>query len=333
MLYQPSEQSTTELYQATLSEFALIKISGEDSFEFLQNQLSQDLRIVTSTQAQLATLSSAKGRVFANFLIWQDAEQDLPTYYACLQQDIAEQTQKRLSMFVLRAKVKVELASAKICGIWGSNHEAISQRLAIDGHHSSPTITTQTFTVNKNDDAFIIRYPSEGGHIRLLAISLEGQAPLCSDCQQSSENHWYAQDIALGLPWICAATKELFVAQSINQDVMHAINFTKGCYPGQEVIARSHYRGSLKRRSVIGFVTPAIQDAKSLLATDIMQGEDIVGQIVNAVSLNDKTYLLFEIQLDALNESANKDLTLSAEPAATIELMPLHYSLDKPEQA
>ncbi len=331
MLYQPSEQSTTELYQASLNEFALLKISGEDSFTFLQSQLSQDMRLVSAKQAQLATFSTAKGRVLANFLIWQDAEPETPTYYACIQQDIAEATQKRLSMFVLRAKVKVELLDSTICGIWGTNLDTVAQRLDIDCSQSSPTINADTFAVIKKDNAFMIRYPSQEQHIRLLAISLDGQSPLCSDCQHTSENHWYAQDIALGLPWISSSTKEVFIAQSINQDVLHAINFTKGCYPGQEVIARSHYKGSLKRRSVIGTVSPAIAEPKSLLASDVLQGEDIVGQIVNAVTLNDKTYLLFEIQLQALTETDTQALSLGLAPSATITLLPLNYSLDKPE--
>lgn len=331
MLYQPSEQSNTELYQAALSEFAVLKISGEDSFEFLQNQLSQDMRLVTAKHAQLTTFSSAKGRVLANFLIWQDAEQDLPTYYACIQTDIAQATQKRLSMFVLRAKVKIELLEARVCGIWGTSLETIKQVLDIDCSSPSPTINTQTFTVHKKDQAFIIQYPSETQHLRLLAINLSEQTTLCADCQAATENHWYAQDITLGLPWITEATKELFVAQSINQDVLHAINFTKGCYPGQEVIARSHYRGSLKRRSVIGTVSPAVSDAKSLIASDVRQGEDIVGQIVNAVSLEDATYVLFEIQLSALESVELAGLQLANQEQSNITLLDLAYGLDKPE--
>lgn len=330
MLYHPSEQASDSLYQATLSEFAIIKIYGEDSFDFLQNQLSQDMRLVTAEHAQLATFSSAKGRVSANFLIWQDSGQEVPTYYAYIRQDIAQVTQKRLSMFVLRAKVKIELLEAKVCGIWSSNLELLKQHLELSSSVPSEAINTQTFVVNKKEQHFFIQFPSQADNIRVLAISLAAETPLCAECEKANEDYWYAQDIALGLPWITEATKELFVAQSINQDVLHAINFTKGCYPGQEVIARSHYRGSLKRRSVSGTVSPAISDPKRLIASDVMQGEDIVGQVVNAVNLNDNTYLMFEIQLEALSHSTEQALSLAMQEA-TIHLLPQTYSLDKPE--
>lgn len=369
MLYQPSGQLTSLLNQATLNQFTVLKFSGEDSFEFLQGQLSQDMRLVSNRQAQLASYSNAKGRVLATLILWQAADTNICTYYACLPSDNALAIQKRLSMFVLRAKVRIEILQANIDGLWWNSPEIVKDRLGIDCHPQSHPIHNDTFSVHQKTQAHFIHYPSRSPgdsfstginqiesppYFRLLAINFADTTPLCSEYEKADENEWYMQDILAGLPWITSATKEVFTAQSINQDVLHAINFTKGCYPGQEVIARSHYRGIIKRRSVIGVINQPSADTNSLLASDIIQGEDIVGQVVNATSFADKTYILFEAPLEAITKAGGQASVLDSSVESTsdrdkaqktappielrlanndapIAIYPVHYSLHKPE--
>lgn len=312
---------------APLSEFALLKIEGDDSLSFLQGQLSQDMNAIHGATALLASYSNPKGRVFATMLLWQD--KDLShSYYALVRADNAAFLQKRLSMFVLRAKVKITLVAGQIYGIWHTEMSALNQFAPADILYQAQD-TKPRFTVSWQDNTYFIRYPDTDGMVRLLCVTMDNQAIFSKEMTLSDSRFWQQQDILAGLPWISEKTREVFVAQSINQDAIGAINFKKGCYPGQEVIARSHYLGNLKRRSVIATLNQTIADTPMLLASDVMEGDNPIGQVVNAVSIDGKTYLLIEVQLRSLEDGSA--ITLAAFPEAVLQTQTVPYSLEKPE--
>lgn len=317
----------TMTHYAFVDDFSLMRFEGADTLTFLQGQLSQDMRLVKGETALLASYSNPKGRVFATFLFWQDAAVE-STYYALVRKDIAEFLQKRLRMFVLRAKVSINVVPATMIGFWGTALAEVVKG-AVDFKHNSPSGIPQ-FHVSTSDNTFTITYSTVDEHSRVLVISLDENVNIEAISQADKKDGaiWNIQDILSGIPWIGEQTKELFVAQSINLDAINAINFKKGCYPGQEVIARSHYLGQLKRRSVIAIIDKAIADMGGLLGTDIMQGDTPVGQVVNASSSEGKTYLLCEIQLKALEEGP---LTLAADSQATLQIQNVPYPLEKPE--
>ncbi len=315
---------------APLSEFALLKIEGEDSLSFLQGQLSQDMNAIRGATALLASYSNPKGRVFATLLLWQ-ADDEANSYYALVSADNAAFLQKRLSMFVLRAKVKISVIEAQLTGVWSNDFEVLKQ--AFPAAQAISTQAQQTdkpsFTVIADNEQYFIHYPSSDTAIRLLNVVVGEHSHQFDEFTLSSSQVWQQQDILAGIPWIKEQTREVFVAQSINQDAIGAINFKKGCYPGQEVIARSHYLGNLKRRTLIATLNQAIDNTQSLLASDVLEGENPIGQVVNAVTLDDKTYLLIEVQLRSIEDGA--EITLANMAGTSLQVQTVPYSLEKPE--
>lgn len=316
---------------APLSEFALLKIEGEDSLTFLQGQLSQDITAIKAETALLASYSNPKGRVFATLLMWQDSATPR-SYYALVTADNASFLQKRLSMFILRSKVKISLVDAQLTGIWSSDVQALNQAFP-EANALLQAVMNRTekprFTVTANDKHYLIRYPSADNTTRLLSIQFAENTLPTNHLSLNRSLVWQQQDILTALPWVSEKTREVFVAQSINQDAIGAINFKKGCYPGQEVIARSHYLGNLKRRTLIATVDTNIDDTADLLASDVLDGENPIGQVVNAVSIEGKTYFLVEVQLRSVEENAR--ITLAALPEMTLTIQQTPYSLEKPE--
>lgn len=319
------------IYYASLAEFAVLKIENEDSTNFLQGQLSQDINAVQGNKALLASYSNPKGRVFATLLLWQDVSIK-STYYALVAADNATFLQKRLSMFILRSKVKITQLNPSITGIWSTDTQALQAHFdAFTPIWQTATTTDNKpqFTVAAVDNQYLIRYPSADNMTRVLSINFDKNTIAVDGFNLSDSRGWQQQDIVAAIPWIGERTREVFVAQSINQDAIGAINFKKGCYPGQEVIARSHYLGNLKRRTIIATLNHAIENAQTLLASDVMDGDNPIGQVVNAVILDSKTYLLIEVQLRSIEDGAN--IYLANVPDVILHTQNVPYSLDKPE--
>ncbi|WP_432784359.1 tRNA-modifying protein YgfZ [Oligella sp. MSHR50489EDL] len=328
-----SNSSQAVVNYALLDDFALLKASGADAFEFLQNQLTQDLELTTTQQAKLSTWCNAKGRSLASFIVWQDAEAE-DSYYLLLKKDLLDSTLKRLKMFILRNKVILEEVPTSIIGLWSADHEL----------NFAPEDLAQkaNFAVYQHDLQQWIRFPSQVTEQRYLVIS-RGQKtaeitthqylPKSSDFEwvAADASYWTAFDIINGVAWVEQANYEAFIPQSINYDAIGAISFKKGCFPGQEVVARSHYRGTLKRRSYIGF-SGTIKDDITVGA-DIYQNNEPVGQVVNIAHLPESkgTWVLFETRLEAVDGTNTAPLHLGAADGPELSLQAPPYPLEKPE--
>ncbi|ETD71717.1 hypothetical protein V757_06360 [Pelistega indica] len=265
------------------------------------------------------------------FYCWQDTSQ-AHTYYALVQRDIATFLQKRLTMFVLRAKVSISILTSAMWAVWGEDVAALTTTYPFIESLTNIPLTLSNnekpqFKVITHNQVTVIKFPSVDATQRLLIIS---ESPLWTVQEATGdENEWYAQDILLGLPWIGDKTKELFVAQSINLDAIGAINFKKGCYPGQEVIARSHYLGNLKKRSIPAYITLPVTNADELLGSDVIQDGNPIGQVVNATTVEDKIYLLIELTIKNLEDDAAIELAQLS--GNTLHFLDIPYSLEKPE--
>jgi len=146
---------------------------------------------------------------------------------------------------------------------------------------------------------------------------------------ESSTGQWQAADVRAGLPWITAATRDLFIPQTLNLDLIEGVSFTKGCYPGQEVVARSHYRGTLKRRMAMGWTTA--QEVAP--ASDIVASSDLehpCGRVINQSWDGSKQWLLFECTFDALSRG---ELQLAGEAGDPVNLLSLPYPVPQPGQS
>ncbi len=222
----------------------LVRVAGDDAGSFLHTQLTNAVEDLKPGAARLAGYCSPKGRLLATFVMWRDAE----GIVLQLSADIQPPVQKRLSMFVLRAKARLSdvTPTHAILGLAGAG---AAEALAAAGL----PVPEVAFAVAEADGVTVIRLPDGAGQPRwqlvLPAERAEAvRAALSATLQDASPALWDWLEVQSGLPRIVAATQEQFVPQMINFELVGGVNFRKGCYPGQEIVARSQYRGTLKRR-------------------------------------------------------------------------------------
>ena len=270
-----------------LDHLGVIRVSGVDARSFLHAQLTQDVETLSDNETRVAGYCSAKGRLYAIFQIFAVGE----PVYLITQRELIEPVVKRLRMFVLRAKVVLE---------------DISNELQIQGVVSKTALTTNQMVAA--DSAFRlgvlpayidgVAYPRE---LR-LAATIEGDV---------SGAVWDWLEVKAAQPHIERATYEAFVPQMVNLDRIGGVNFKKGCYPGQEVVARSHYLGKLKRRMQTASMIFANESAVVLpnIGVDVLSSIDKqpAGQVVG-VGLNPlhahQVDILYEVSLPMLADGA-----------------------------
>jgi len=216
----------------------LIRVSGDDARDFLQGQLTNDMNKVTAEQAQLAAWCTPKGRMLALFVVFMhDGE-----LYLQLPRERLDAVLKRLRMFVLRAKVVLEDASEDLA-LAGAGGECLEEHVG--------GLPGKDFGTAASDSLTLIRFPGEPPRAQVVGtpdavIALWRR--MADKASTTSENWWTLGNIRAGLPDVLDATAEAFIPQMVNLDVLEGISFTKGCYTGQEVVARMKYLGQLKRR-------------------------------------------------------------------------------------
>ena len=225
-----------------LSHYGLIRVNGSDAEGFLQNQFCNDVRKVSLTHSQLNGYCNPKGRVLALFRLFRQGDD----YLLRLPREILEPTLKRLRMFVLMSKVTLEDDSDAQVSIGYSGADA-ARHLA-DALGSAPAeidecLHTETLTVIR------VRGPQPRFEIHGSEAAVhELWDTLSPQARPAGSMAWTLLDIHAGLPEVLAATQEAFVPQMLNLQALDALSFHKGCYPGQEIVARMRYLGKLKRR-------------------------------------------------------------------------------------
>ncbi|WP_322059710.1 folate-binding protein [Paraburkholderia sp. J63] len=306
---------------AILPQFGVIDANGDDAASFLHSQLTNDIQHLDVTGARLAGYCSPKGRLLASFLTWKTGD----TIRMLLSKDVQAGVQKRLSMFVLRAKAKLTDDTDKllVVGLAGDVRGALARVFDAlpDGVH-----------VKVDDPAgTLIRMPDAAGRLRYLWVgpkdAVEAKlASLEGLLKPVSPAVWDWLDIRAGEPRITQAVSEQFVPQMVNYDVLGGVNFKKGCYPGQEIVARSQYRGTIKRRTALASVAAGLDAARP--GAELFHSEDPgqpCGMIVNAAAAPEGGVdLLAEIKLAAL-ESGSVHLGAADGPA--LRILPLPYAL------
>ncbi|MCQ9325557.1 CAF17-like 4Fe-4S cluster assembly/insertion protein YgfZ [Neisseria dentiae] len=242
--------------QTRLPFFSLIRVAGDDRAAFLHGQLSNDINNLPPGSACYATYNTPKGRVIANMLVLNRGDDLL----LALAADLAETVTKRLRMFVLRAKAVFEPLPdfAAACEL---PPQTPPQPAA------SPALS---FAAEENNGVWTIALPHQGR----LKIGAAADLPAYD---AAAENAWNLHEIESGYPWISAATSESCVAQMLNQHTIGGVHFKKGCYPGQEIIARAQYRGQVKRGL-------AVLESSSLEAAGVAvhSGGEEAGIIINS---------------------------------------------------
>ena len=246
LLATEPEKFSTTLENTTLTPLnflTCVTITGEEAKTFLQGQLTNDVVQVTDTHGQLTSYCSPKGRMLSIFLLcrWQDR------FLAILPADLADSVMKRLQMFVLRAKVEIQDGSDFINEIVGICGELSTQTLA----DLNLTLPVNDYDVTYNDHSLCLKVPGPIPRFLLL-----GDFECSHNLAQLNKNNiavydqtfWHWLDIMSGIPSVTSATQEAFLPQMANMELIDGVSFSKGCYPGQEVVARLHYLGDAPRR-------------------------------------------------------------------------------------
>ncbi len=271
-----------------LAHWGLMRARGADAVKFLQGQLTNDVATLGPDRARLAGFCSAKGRLQASFVVWQLAPDDL--LLAC-HASVLPATLKRLSMFVMRAQCKLTDAGAdwRLLGALGNAAAELNAGLPAWGRRAA-------------GDASIVRLPDVDGVPRALIVQPAAEpAPAAA---QASLDAWRLLEVRSAIPVIESATVDQFVPQMLNYEVVGGVDFQKGCYPGQEIVARSQYRGTIKRRMFLFSV-----DAAAAAAQEVFHSDDPAqpaGMVVNAAPLVDDSgsAALVEVKLAALDSGS-----------------------------
>ena len=230
------------MQRARLSRYGLLSVTGGDAREFLHAQLTNDVRNLPADRAVTAGWCSAKGRLLATFLVIPSPQ----GFLLQLARDLAAPVAKRLAMFVLRSKVKVADESERWAqdGLWDMESGAAE----VSWSGSIATVRV--------------------GERRYLQL---GPPEEMQTAANAREEEWTLQEIRAGRPLITAATQDQFVPQMVNLEKLGAVDFQKGCYPGQEIVARAQYRGQVKRRMV---------QLRAPAGSDLRPGQEFEGGVV-----------------------------------------------------
>lgn len=307
------DENTT--YLCDLSGFGLIHFTGDDTATFLHGQLSSDINNLSPDANQYSSQSTPKGRVLANFLVWR--QQD--GYMLQLSADLTAGTQKRLSMYILRSKSKATdlPASLVMLGLTGPQAAELIASLT-NGQ------TMQEHSTLHHDGLTILRTTANRYQ---LVVNAE-QAPALWDALAKTATPagfatWQLSEITHGTPWITTPTQDAFVAQMLNLDKLAGgISFTKGCYTGQEIIARTQYLGKLKRRTYRLHADQAMQAGDSVFSPE-MHGQ-ASGTVVNAVQTATGWEALAVVQ----SSSVPLGLHLADANGPVVSVLDLPYSLE-----
>lgn len=259
-----------------LADWGVIRAQGDDAAKFLHGQLTQDIERLAPGRAALAGYCSAKGRLLASFIVWRPAPDEV--LLAC-SADLLPATLKRLQMFVLRARCKLSDASAER-PLWG-----------LVGEGAAPAMSVWAC-----DGGFVRLPDAVPGLPRWLQIG--GDAPALPALSAAA---WQALEACSGVARIVGATVEQFVPQMVNLELAGGVNFQKGCYPGQEVVARSQYRGTVKRRAQLLTGPVAMQPAQEVFHS--ADPDQPAGMVVLAGTLGPGLHVaLAELKLAALQD-------------------------------
>jgi len=255
-----------------LDELAFIRVAGADAVGFLQGQLSSDLRLLTAERGQISSYSTPKGRMLAVLQLFRQGEDILIE----LHRSVAEATLKRLRMFVLRSKLTLDDVSAARPALAVLGEDAATQLRAWGLPAPEEPLATA-----ESSGLLIVRRLGEAPRYSLHGDPMTLRA-LAPSLPVAGFSAWKRADLLAGVPTVYPETRELFVPQMANLDLLGGIGLNKGCYTGQEIVARLHYLGQLKRRlflcrSAVGGVAPG---------TPVYDGAgdaQAVGEVVDAV--------------------------------------------------
>lgn len=258
-----------------LNHWGILSISGPDAQTFLQGQLTCDLNQLSESQSVLGAYCNRQGRVIANFII---TEQD-NNYLLLLPSSTAEICQQQLKKFALFSKVTIQA-------------EQTTHIIGEINTDQAKTLKPKAYNTKRDANHLSINIPTQYGQ---RCITLSNTLPP----NVSTDNTWQLMDIADGIPWVSAKTSQRFTIQQLRLDQLGAVSFTKGCFLGQEIVARTHYRGKTKQQLICAQIgQTSIEDQQNITDPD----QKVIGNIINDEAIDDKQQLLLAcVNINARN--------------------------------
>jgi len=276
-----------------LLHLGVLRFTGPDSSSFLQGQVSNDTRRIADGQSLLAAYSSPQGRVLALMHLLPHSG----GIVAILPRELALPTLEALRKFVLRAKVKIDDAS---------------EDLAVSGYHGS-----------RDAQFAAVGAAAVGGDARRSWVIGAPSAAVDALQAQRAELDWRLADVRAGLPQIYLATREAFVAQMLNLDLLDGISFTKGCYTGQEIIARTQHLGRIKRRLYRLRLPPG----EWRIGQPLRLPDGRAGRLIEAVRCGDGSEALAVLNVQSQPDSDSSDGDAAADARVAATQLPLPYQI------
>jgi folate-binding protein YgfZ len=299
---------------AKLPHFGLLRFAGPDAQSFLHGQLSCDVNSLEPGEAVFGSYNTPKGRMLATFLLWRDDD----GYTMQLPRSIVEAIRRRLTMYVLRSKVVVQDLSDKFEFIGATGRTVLAQLAP-----PFDSIPGRALRLSSVPGASVLRLDEE----RCLMIFDREQSPhenLSATLPTLSAELWDWTNIVAGVPYITPATQDQFVPQMANLDLINGVSFSKGCYPGQEIVARMHYLGKLKQRMYLASTNEDIAEAGDKLYSPAT-GEQATGMVVNSAAGPDgRRAILAVMHIDSFNSG---EVNLRSPAGARLIFADLPYAV------
>jgi hypothetical protein len=302
-----------------LDDAAVLAVGGADAAAFLHGQLSSDVKGLAPGACQYASYNSPKGRMLSNFLLWHAGAAADAGFLALLPAEVVDGVRRRLAMYVLRSRVTLAEVTADFArfGVGGpAAGDAV--RAALDA-------APEPFALARAGDATVLGLP--GPRFVVLAPRSAADAVyalLERHARPAAPEVWRWLTIRAGVPVITAATQEQFVAQATNWDVLGGVNFHKGCYTGQEIIARTQYLGRLKERLFAFHADAPAVAAGTRLFSPVFEAQPC-GTVVNAApGPADGCDLLAVVQVAAAESG---DVRLGTPDGPPLAPVPLPYAV------
>ncbi|NOQ76369.1 MAG: folate-binding protein [Methylococcaceae bacterium] len=282
--FDDNQQAQTNAITA-LAHFSTLKITGSDAAAFLQGQLTCNINDLTENNSFFAAFCNAKGQTISTLLILKLSS----SFLIVLPTDLIDKVTQKLQMYIMRSDVQMHNLTDELCTI-GLNTQTST---------TLPSLPETSFAVSQNKQIFI-KLPLHSN--RYLVISNpQNSISLWSDLTSNAgftpcnSNTWVDQDISAGIPWLNQATSEKYIPQMLNIDKLGGISFTKGCYTGQEIVARTHYLGKTKRELFL-----ALCNNKTDIPVDtqifINNSEQTIGKVLSLLTNNQQTKMLTVMQ-------------------------------------
>jgi tRNA-modifying protein YgfZ len=299
-----------------LRDAGLISVSGPDAAAFLHAQLTSDVTGIEGERIQYSGYCSPKGRLIATLLLWRTADEILLQLPA----PSAESLRPRLAKYVLRSRVTLSDAKARfrLYGIAGPEASSVAETLAGGAPHLDQEIVSRGgFAIARlSARRYLVLAPASDASAVERTMGVAPLAPI----------DWARMDIEDGVPWITPDTAERFVPQMVNLDLLGGVSFAKGCYPGQEIVARTHYLGRVKQRmyrlSIPAGSQPRVSDS---LFSPRFGAEQACGTLIDVAADGQGAHEALAV---VQTESARDEVVRWNDPAGPeVAYLPLPYSL------